>query len=129
EIDDHRRSACHGGSRARIEIFAGRGAHEGHLHMGMWIDTARHHVLTGGVNNIRTRWHVDIVTHGHNQTILAKHVGLDGLIGVDDRTVLYEYRHFISPCMKGTKASEKAAHQADTTFSVAQTKMADTLYQ
>ena len=52
KIDDRSGAACEGCSRAGIEIFAGYGAHEGQLHVGMRVNPAGHHQLVAGIDDV-----------------------------------------------------------------------------
>ena len=58
KVDDGCRAARHGRGGAGVEIFAGHRAHKRHLHMGVGVDTAGHHQLVAGIDNLAAFRHV-----------------------------------------------------------------------
>ena len=80
EIDDHRRPAGKACCRARVKVFAGNRAHEGELHMGMRVDSARHDILTAGVDYFCTLMPSQVRSDFLDLAVGAEHIGTKRLL-------------------------------------------------
>lgn len=66
EVDDRRGTTGQACRRATEKVFTGHGAHEGQLHMGMGVDTARHQVLAAAIEHFAACGNIQIRANGAN---------------------------------------------------------------
>ena len=97
EIDDHRCAARKASRGTRLEIFARDSSHKRQLHMRMWVDSARHDVLTARVNDRRSTRSIEIGPYCDDLPIVAKHIGSNRLFRVYYCTALDENAHALLP--------------------------------
>ena len=103
EVDDRRDAAPRGGDRPGLERVARLGAAEGHLHVRVHVDAARHDVLAGGVDRrvggdpqgIRLPWGQD----RRDRLAVDQHVGGRAAARADDGAARDEggRRHCVPP--------------------------------
>jgi hypothetical protein len=61
--------------------------------MCVGVNAAGHYILARCIDDLCIGWRVDIPANGGNPTPIAQYIRLEALIGVNDRSVLYKYRH------------------------------------
>ena len=74
EVDDHRGAAGERRRRAGEEVVAGDRAHEGHFHMGVRIDPARHHERAAGIDDLGAGRRLQSFAHGPDRAAFAINV-------------------------------------------------------
>ncbi|MNN54455.1 hypothetical protein D3C81_1692720 [compost metagenome] len=75
EVDDRSGTAGQSRRRAAEEVFAGHGAHERQLHVGVRVDAAGHQVLATAVEDFAVGRRFDVCANGRNQAIETQHIG------------------------------------------------------
>ncbi|MNF79284.1 hypothetical protein D3C84_614940 [compost metagenome] len=75
KIDDRRGATGQSRRRATEKVFAGHGAHEGQLHVRVWIDAAGHQVLAGAVESFGVRGNIEVFADGLDHAVCAIHIG------------------------------------------------------
>ena len=74
EVDDHRCATGQPSRGARFKVFACHGAHEGQLHVRVWIDAAGHDELAAGVYDRRAARHIDVSADSRNDPVFANDI-------------------------------------------------------
>ena len=100
EVDDHRRAAgeCRGSSR--VEVVGGERAHEGHFHVRVRVDAARHDVAARRVDDV-VGGVLKVGADRDDLVVLHEDVGLGGEIGGDDGAAFDELGHVSVPRLVG----------------------------
>lgn len=93
EVDDRSGAPRQARRRAAEEVFAGHGAHEGQLHVGMWVDAAGHQVLAAAIEHFTAGGNIQIVADGANQTLCAEHIGFITFIMGNNGGATDQQRH------------------------------------
>jgi hypothetical protein len=86
KVDDAGGATGEAGCGAGEKIVHRHRAHEGQLHMGVRVDAAGHHILATGVDDWRTGGGLQINTHGDDLPVLCQHIGIEGMVSIDDGT-------------------------------------------
>ena len=97
EVDDHRGAAGERRRRAGEEVVAGDRAHEGHFHMSVRIDPARHHQGAAGIDDLGVARCLQPFAHGPDRAAFAIDVRPLGFVGGDDRATPNHKRHRCLP--------------------------------
>ncbi|MNN22490.1 hypothetical protein D3C81_1358480 [compost metagenome] len=93
EVDDRRGAAGQSRRRAAEKVFAGHGAHEGQLHVRVWIDAAGHQVLAGAVESFGVRGNIEVFADGLDHAVCAIHIGAITFIMGNNGSATDQQRH------------------------------------
>ncbi|MNZ57564.1 hypothetical protein D3C78_755460 [compost metagenome] len=75
EVDDRGGAAGQSRRRTAEEVFAGHGAHEGQLHVGVRVDAAGHQVLAAAVEHLGACRDIEFFADGLDHAVCAIHIG------------------------------------------------------
>ena len=94
EVDEEGGAAGECRAGAGLVVVGGERAHEGHLHMGMRVDPARHDEAAVGVDGLGACRGLEVGADGGDPAVVPdQHVGARLAVGVDDGAALDEEGH------------------------------------
>ena len=100
EVHVHRRAAGEQRRRARVPVVGGDRAAEGHVHVRVAVDEARHHARAGHVDHLRPVAR-EVDADGFDLVAGDRHVGAEGRLGGHHgATGEHEVAHVVPPSLR-----------------------------